>query len=282
MKSNEEILELEKSLLKLENLHASFDYLRISIASPQRIRNWSERILPSGEIVGEVLRPETINFRTHQPESSGLFCEKIFGPIKNWKCKCGKYNGFLVDKICEDCHVEVIEARVRRYRMGYIDLTCPVTHLWYLKGVPNYLCILLRCFDKKISVSKIEEVVYFKEGEKIINPKHPLFQFFYTDTNDINELKKILIINNLTSPFTNLAATKEKLLKNARFPKRRGAEIIKAALESLNIKTEIKKARTLIDTSCIKNLNKTYLPNTNTIRRIRILESFLEIGRAHV
>eukprot|EP01038_Epipyxis_sp_PR26KG_P020148 gene20148-28516_t len=139
MKSNEEILELEKSLLKLENLHASFDYLRISIASPQRIRNWSERILPSGEIVGEVLRPETINFRTHQPESSGLFCEKIFGPIKNWKCKCGKYNGFLVDKICEDCHVEVIEARVRRYRMGYIDLTCPVTNLWYLKGVPNYL-----------------------------------------------------------------------------------------------------------------------------------------------
>ena len=77
MKSTEEIFELEKLLLRLENLHASFDYLRVTIASPERIKSWSERILPSGEIVGEVLRPETINFRTHQPEIHGLFCEKI-------------------------------------------------------------------------------------------------------------------------------------------------------------------------------------------------------------
>jgi hypothetical protein len=83
MKSNQEILELEKTLLQLENLHASFDYLRITIASPKRIKNWSERILPTGEIIGEVLKPETINFRTHQPEINGLFCEKIFGPIGN-------------------------------------------------------------------------------------------------------------------------------------------------------------------------------------------------------
>ena len=78
MKSTDEILELEKTLLKLENLHASFDYLRITIASPQRIKTWCERILPSGEIVGEVLKPETINFRSHQPELNGLFCEKNF------------------------------------------------------------------------------------------------------------------------------------------------------------------------------------------------------------
>jgi hypothetical protein len=83
MKSHEEILELEKVLLKLENLHASFDYLRISIASPKRIKSWAERILPSGEIVGEVLKPETINFRSHQPEIYGLFCEKKFSdPLK--------------------------------------------------------------------------------------------------------------------------------------------------------------------------------------------------------
>jgi len=87
MKSNEEILDLEKTLLKLENLHASFDYLRITVASPKRIKSWSQRTLPTGEIIGEVLKPETINFRTHQPELNGLFCEKIFGPIKNWKCK---------------------------------------------------------------------------------------------------------------------------------------------------------------------------------------------------
>jgi DNA-directed RNA polymerase subunit beta' len=133
MKSTEEIFELEKLLLRLENLHASFDYLRVTIASPERIKSWSERILPSGEIVGEVLRPETINFRTHQPEIHGLFCEKIFGPIKNWQCKCGKFSGFALDKVCDECNVEIIEARVRRYRMGYIDLTYPVAHLWYLK-----------------------------------------------------------------------------------------------------------------------------------------------------
>jgi DNA-directed RNA polymerase subunit beta' len=193
MKSNQEILELEKTLLKLENLHASFDYLRITIASPKRIKNWSERKLPNGEIIGEVLKPETINFRTHQPELNGLFCEKIFGPIKNWKCKCGKYNGFIVDKICEECQVEIIEARVRRYRMGYIDLTCPVTHLWYLKGVPNYLCILLRCFDEKLSISNIEQIVYFKEGERILSPSNPVYQFFYNESeNNKNELTKKL------------------------------------------------------------------------------------------
>ena len=182
MKSNQEILELEKSLIKLENLHASFDYLRITIASPQRIKSWSERILPSGEIIGEVLRAETINFRTHQPEINGLFCEKIFGPIKNWKCKCGKYTGFVLDKVCETCNVEITEARVRRYRMGYIDLTCPVAHLWYLKGVPNYLQILLSPYEEekditkeKLTIESIEDVVYFKEGEQIIAETNPFF-----------------------------------------------------------------------------------------------------------
>ena len=137
MKTKEDIIQLEKTLSKLENLNASFDYLRLNVASPKRIKSWSERILPDGEVVGEVLKAETINFRTHQPEINGLFCEKIFGPIQNWKCKCGKYNGFVLDKICDECKVEIIEARVRRYRMGFIDLTCPVTHLWYLKGIPS-------------------------------------------------------------------------------------------------------------------------------------------------
>ena len=172
MKSNDEILELEKTLLKLENLNASFDYLKITIASPKRIKTWAERILPNGEIIGEVLKPETINFRSHQPELNGLFCEKIFGPIKNWKCKCGKYNGFIIDKICEECQVEVIESRVRRYRMGYIDLTCPITHLWYLKGIPNYLCILLKCINPTITLNDIEDVVEFKDGEKIIDEEN--------------------------------------------------------------------------------------------------------------
>jgi len=271
MKSNEEILELEKTLLKLENLHASFDYLRITIASPKRIKNWSERKLPNGEIIGEVLKPETINFRTHQPELNGLFCEKIFGPIKNWKCKCGKYNGFVLDKICEECQVEIIEARVRRYRMGYIDLTCPVTHLWYLKGVPNYLCILLRCFDEKLTSSHIEQVVYFKEGERILINSNPLYQFFYPESESSkNELQKF---------FGTTLEKKDQIEKNylkpIRHQKRRGAEIIKAALENINLKNEIKKARSLVDNLAINNLNSIIVPDKGLIRRIRILESFL-------
>jgi DNA-directed RNA polymerase subunit beta' len=166
IKSTDEIFQLESSLKVLDNLHASFDYLRITIASPRRIRNWAERKLPSGELIGEVLKPETINFRTHQPEINGLFCERIFGPIKNWKCKCGKYNGFILDKICEECQVEIIESRVRRYRMGYIDLTCPITHLWYLKGIPNYLTILLKSIDSNITTTHIEGIVEFKKEKK--------------------------------------------------------------------------------------------------------------------
>jgi DNA-directed RNA polymerase subunit beta' len=274
MKSTQEILDLEKTLLKLENLHASFDYLRISIASPKRIKSWAERLLPNGEIVGEVIRPETINFRTHQPELYGLFCEKIFGPIKNWKCKCGKYNGFALDKICEDCQVEVIEARVRRYRMGYIELTCPVTHLWYLKGVPSYLSILLRCFDKNLSVSKIEQVVYFKEGARIIDPENPLYYFFNQEIDDKkNELKKFFLTN-LTKK-EEIVDKQENTFKNLKIQKRKGAEIIKAALEHLNIEYEIKKARSLMENSSLADLKRSQIPDKSLIRRIRILESFL-------
>jgi len=272
MKSSDDILELEKTLLKLENLNASFDYLKITIASPDRIRNWAERILPTGELVGEVLKPETINFRSHQPELNGLFCEKIFGPVKNWKCKCGKYNGFLLDKICEECNVEIIESRVRRYRMGYIDLTCPITHLWYLKGIPNYLTILLKSIDSNITTTHIEGIVEFKEGEKIIDEENPLYQFFYPDKNN-NELTKIL-----TNPIK--ADIRETLnnsnyLKTLKVTKRKGSEIIKAALESINLKLEIKKSRSFVDDNALKNLNTIYTPDKTLIRRIRILESFL-------
>lgn len=271
MKSNEEILDLEKTLLKLENLHASFDYLRITIASPKRIKSWSQRTLPTGEIIGEVLKPETINFRTHQPELNGLFCEKIFGPIKNWKCKCGKYNGFLLDKICEECQVEIIEARVRRYRMGYIELTCPVAHLWYLKGVPNYLAILLKCFDEKLSITNIDQIIYFKEKEE----KNPLELFLYPEKK--NELRPFLERNQnfLNSSEENETSLFSKYFKPLRQKKRQGAEIIKAALENINLKNEIKKARSLVDNLALNNLVTVLLPDKSLIRRIRILESFL-------
>jgi DNA-directed RNA polymerase subunit beta' len=277
MKSNEEILELEKTLSKLENLHASFDYLRITIASPKRIKSWAQRALPDGQIVGEVLKPETINFRTHQPELNGLFCEKIFGPIKNWKCKCGKYNGFILDKVCEECNVEIIEARVRRYRMGYIDLICPVTHLWYLKGIPNYLCILLKCIAPEITVSNIDQIVYFKEGERIISSENPLYNFFYPENDSIKNELKIILGKSFTKenePKIN-SINSSKSVKSIKVNKRRGAEIIKAALESINLEIEIKKARSLVDRNALNNLNSIFIQDKTIIRRIRILESFL-------
>jgi DNA-directed RNA polymerase subunit beta' len=274
MKSNDEILELEKTLLKLENLHASFDYLRVSIASPNRIKSWSERILPNGEIIGEILKPETINFRSHQPEINGLFCEKIFGPIKNWKCKCGKYNGFILDKICDECQVEIIEARVRRYRMGYIDLTCPVTHLWYLKGVPNYLLILLKCINPDIKISHLEQIVYFKEGERIITSDNPLYYYFYPDKNN-NELQKFFVNTETSTNDKNENINNSTYLRNSKLSKRRGAEIVKAALESINIEEEIKDARSLVNNNSLTNLNLIKIPEKTLIRRIRILESFI-------
>ena len=282
MKTNKDILQIENTLLKLENLHASFDYLRISIASPKRIKSWAERQLPNGEFVGEILKPETINFRTHHPELNGLFCEKIFGPIKNWKCKCGKYNGFILDKVCEECNVEIIDSRVCRYRMGYIELTCPIVHLWYLRGIPNYLLVLLRSFDENLTINNLEQIVYFREGEKIIDPKNPLYRFFYPTNEDTrNQLRNLMLSQeNLTkqrksAKFLKLDRLAILQLETPKLRKRKGAEIIKAALESINLKTVVKDLRNLIDVDSIKNINTNFVPDKSVIRRIRILESFL-------
>lgn len=134
-----------------------FDYVRISLASPQKIRSWGERILPNGQIIGEVTKPETINYRTLKPEMDGLFCERIFGPVKDWECHCGKYKRFRYKGIvCERCGVEVTESKVRRHRMAYIDLAAPVTHVWYLKGSTSYIALAL-----DLAVKEVEKIVYF-------------------------------------------------------------------------------------------------------------------------
>ena len=203
-----------------------------------------------------------------------MFCEKIFGPIKNWKCKCGKYNGFILDKICDECQVEIIEARVRRYRMGYIDLTCPVTHLWYLKGVPNYLLILLKCINPDIKISHLEQIVYFKEGERIITSDNPLYYYFYPDKNN-NELQKFFVNTENNTNYKNENINNSTYLRNSKLSKRRGAEIVKAALESINIEEEIKDARSLVNNNSLTNLNLIKIPEKTLIRRIRILESFI-------
>ena len=144
----------------MSNLEQDFDYIKINLASPDRITKWGQRKLPNGEIIGEVTKPETINYRTFKPEMEGLFCEKIFGPVKSWECHCGKYKRVepIETLICKRCGVEVTESRVRRHRMGYIKLVSPVTHVWYLKGTPSYLSLLL-----KKRVKTLEEIIYFNQ-----------------------------------------------------------------------------------------------------------------------
>ena len=134
-----------------------FDYIKIKLDSPNRIKEWGQRLLPNGQIVGEITKPETINYRTFKPEMDGLFCERIFGPTKNWECHCGKYKRVRYrGLICERCGVEVTESRVRRHRMGYIGLISPVTHIWYLKSVPSFIALILG-----MTRTDLEAIVYF-------------------------------------------------------------------------------------------------------------------------
>nr|YP_008993253.1 RNA polymerase beta [Magnolia macrophylla var. dealbata] len=133
--------------------------LRIGSVSPQQISAWANKILPNGEIVGEVTKPYTFHYKTNKPEKDGLFCERIFGPIKSGICACGNYrvigNEKEDPKFCEQCGVEFVDSRIRRYQMGYIKLACPVTHVWYLKRLPSYIASLL---DKPLK--ELEGLVY--------------------------------------------------------------------------------------------------------------------------
>nr|HQA48983.1 DNA-directed RNA polymerase subunit beta' [Bacillota bacterium] len=125
-----------------------FDSIRIGLASPEKIREWSR---------GEVKKPETINYRTLKPEKEGLFCEKIFGPQKDWECHCGKYKRVRYKGIvCDRCGVEVTRSKVRRERMGHIELAAPVSHIWYFKGIPSRMGLLL-----DMSPRALEKVLYF-------------------------------------------------------------------------------------------------------------------------
>ena len=125
-----------------------FDSMKIGIASPEKILEWSH---------GEVTKPETINYRTLKAEADGLFCEKIFGPTKDWECKCGKYKKMRYKgTICDKCGVEVTSSKVRRERMGHISLACPVSHIWYFKGTPSRIGLIL-----DISPRQLERVLYF-------------------------------------------------------------------------------------------------------------------------
>ena len=130
------------------NQSVSFDAIRIGLASPEKIREWSR---------GEVKKPETINYRTLKPEKDGLFCEKIFGPSKDWECHCGKYKKIRYKGVvCDRCGVEITKSSVRRERMGHIELAAPVSHIWYFKGIPSRMGLIL-----DLSPRTLEKVLYF-------------------------------------------------------------------------------------------------------------------------
>ena len=134
----------------------TFDQIRISIASPEQIRSWS---------YGEIKKPETINYRTFKPERDGLFCARIFGPIKDYECLCGKYKRMKFRGIiCEKCGVEVTLAKVRRERMGHIELASPVAHIWFMKSLPSRVGLMV-----DMSLKELEKVLYF-ESYVVLEP----------------------------------------------------------------------------------------------------------------
>ena len=158
------------------NSNLTFESIKIGLASPDQIREWS---------YGEVKKPETINYRTLKPEKDGLFCEKIFGPQKDWECHCGKYKRIRYKgKICERCGVEVTRAKVRRERMGHIELATPVSHIWYFKGIPSRMGLIL-----DISPRDLEKVLYFAKHIVIDPGDTPLEKYQTLDEKDYEEYR---------------------------------------------------------------------------------------------
>src|SRR6202022_2843381 len=162
-----DLLKLFKQQVPVEN----FDSIKIGLASPDMIRSWS---------YGEVKKPETINYRTFKPERDGLFCAKIFGPIKDYECLCGKYKRLKHrGVICEKCGVEVTQTKVRRDRMGHIDLAAPCAHIWFLKSLPSRLGLVL-----DMTLRDIERVLYF-EAYVVVDPgMTPLKKFSIMSEDD--------------------------------------------------------------------------------------------------
>ena len=227
----------------------SFDYVKINLASPDRIRSWGERILPNGETVGEVIKPETINYRTLKPEMGGLFCERIFGPVNDWECHCGKYKRVRYKGIvCERCNVEVIESNVRRHRIGFVELASSVTHVWYVKGRPSKIALILN-----ISLKELEQIVYFN-SYVIINP----------GGNSELTYKQLLVetdwqVFDLTK--TDVSDVEISI----------GAEAIKTLLTNLDLEAESKELRLLIPSAKEPEREK-------LIKRLRVIDQFIASG----
>ncbi len=218
----------------------SFEAIKIGIASPETILKWSH---------GEVTRPETINYRTLKPEKDGLFCEKIFGPTKDWECHCGKYKKVRYKgRVCERCGVEVTRAKVRRERMGHIDLATPVSHIWYFKGVPSSIGLML-----DLSPRQLEKVLYFAS--------------YIVTSVDENQVNNDLKIGQILSD-REYNEYLEKYGKDA-FEAGMGAEAVKKLLEMIDVEALAEELKAELDGLDGQNQKKARI-----IKRLEIVESF--------
>lgn len=215
----------------------NFESIKIGLASPERIRQWSR---------GEVKKPETINYRTLKPEKDGLFCERIFGPTKDWECHCGKYRRVRYKGVvCDRCGVEVTKAKVRRERMGHIELAAPMSHIWYFKGIPSRMGLLL-----DMSPRSLEKVLYFAS-------------YVVTDPGDTGLAYKQVLT--------------EREYRNAvekygyEFEVGIGAEAVKKILEKIDLEAQSAELREDLK-------DATGQKRVRTIRRLEVVEAFKKSG----
>ena len=217
-----------------ENKNIVFDAIKISLASPDKIREWSN---------GEVKKPETINYRTLKPEKDGLFCEKIFGPTKDWECHCGKYKKIRYKGvICDRCGVEVTRSKVRRERMGHIELACPVSHIWYFRGIPSRIGMVL-----EIPPKSLEKVLYFSAYIVLDPGNTPLVE------------KQILAEKEYREIYNEYGNT---------FRVGMGAEAIKELLQNIDVKQEVEILKNELQEASGQKRVK-------IIKRLEIMEAFL-------
>jgi len=222
----------------------TFDSIKIGLASPEKIRSWAHRV--DDENRGEVTKPETINYRTLKPEKDGLFCERIFGPTKDWECHCGKYKKIRYKGVvCDRCGVEITKSSVRRERMGYIELAAPVSHIWYFKGIPSRMGLIL-----DLSPRVLEKVLYFASyivldpGETSLEYKQVLSEKEYQDA-------------------------REEF--GGKFRAGMGAESIKELLQAIDLEKEYAELKEGLDTSSGQK-------RARIIKRLEVVEAFRESG----
>ena len=224
----------------MDTNNKSFESIRIGLASPDQIREWS---------YGEVTVPETINYRTLKPEKGGLFCEKIFGPLKDWECGCGRYKRYRhKGKICERCGVEITKAKVRRERMGHIELASPVSHIWYFKGIPSRIGLML-----DMSPRDLERVLYFA-AYVVVNP------------GTVPNVKKCQVISE-----KQYEDIKEYYFDDEEFRVGMGAEAIQELLAQIDVEALANELREDLESA-------TGQKKTRLLKRLEVAEAFRHSG----